>query len=57
MRGFLIVVGLLLAGTGALNANELNLSLNTDSVRVEYAQPRFSQPAAAMGCGLAAPHG
>ena len=43
MRGLLILVGGLFAGAGAM-ADELNLSLNTDSVRVEYARPIASRP-------------
>ncbi len=43
MRASLVLASLLLGGGSAL-ADELNLSLNTDSVRVEYARPIASRP-------------
>ena len=43
MRVTLVLVGLLLCSAAAL-ADELNLSLNTDSVRLEYARPIASRP-------------
>lgn len=43
MRGLLILAGLLCASAGAI-ADELNLSLNTDSVRAEYARPIRGRP-------------
>jgi hypothetical protein len=43
MRVLLVLAGGLLGAAGAM-ADELNLSLNTDSVRVEYARPLASRP-------------
>ena len=43
MRASLVLAGLLWVSAGVL-ADEVNLSLNTDSVRAEYARPIASRP-------------
>ena len=43
MRVLLVLAGLLWSGAGVL-ADEVNLSLNADSVRAEYARPFASRP-------------